>query len=104
MGTAKSKTKRISANDTVKITAIILTYDAHHVFAKHVLIRYRNWWPRSPFKFYLPYNGEKPSLTKFEALGMDIRAVHTRTSISDTVLTLLKACCKPEQLVFFLLD
>ena len=82
--------------------AIVLSCDAYHVFAHHMIVQYMNKWPNNPFVFRVPYNTEYPHQLKAD-LKDKVELVHTDQSIKNTVLTLLDGLDKNEW-IFWSID
>ncbi|MEB3166758.1 MAG: hypothetical protein VKO65_08825 [Cyanobacteriota bacterium] len=70
------------------IPAVVLTYDANHRYALHMIRLYERLWPDHPFQFHIPFQGVD-RLPGGAALGARIQMRATPGAIRQTVLTLL---------------
>lgn len=98
-----------ATNDTSKVIepqklykALVLSDDAHHVFAWNMIHQYKTIWPTHPFVFYVPYNEKAPS-NRFAVFGDRVKLVQTPRSIAKTYLTLLNGI-DPNEMIYFAMD
>ena len=49
-----------------RIPAIVLTYDANHLYTNHMVRLYNRLWPDNPFRFLVPYQSQEARLGLME--------------------------------------
>jgi len=86
-----------------QMPAIVLTFDEHQFFARHMLESYRRAWPSNPFFFLVPYTARFPT-DLVRDFGSQVRPIQTPPAINETMLVLLKACNCQGSMIFFAID
>jgi hypothetical protein len=83
------------------VKAIVLTFDDHLPVARLVVTAYGKLWPDHPFRFRIPYNGDRPPAWS-EAEGK-IDWIHSPRPIKATMTRLLEGV-PDEDWVYFCMD
>lgn len=80
----------INKNNQKYIYAIILTYDANHIYVDHLLYKMQELWSDANLIYRIPYNNKKPIYIKEKYKNLNIEFIKTNSQIKKTVLTLIE--------------
>ena len=85
-----------------RIPAIVLTYDANHLYTSHMVRLYGRLWPDHPFEFLVPYQSQKARMGLME-VSPSVQARSAPPSIRQTVLSLLEGY-QDDQWIYWCID
>ena len=85
-----------------RIPAIVLTYDANHLYTNHMVRLYNRLWPDNPFEFLVPYQSQEARLGLME-VSPSVQVRSTPPSIRQTVLSLLEGY-QDDQWIYWCID
>jgi hypothetical protein len=72
-----------------KVRAIVLSYDANHLFVDNLLCKMQKLWPESGLIFRIPYNKVRPTYLATKYNGLELEFIQTPSTIKETVLSLI---------------
>lgn len=89
--------------NSLKIYAIVLTYDNNTIYVDNLLCRISKLWPKSRLVYRIPYNKFRPDFLKKKYTELELEFIKTPPDIKGTVLSLIEGF-PDDEWIFWCID